>query len=58
MNRAKTMGIAPAETECLNLSEMLQLYREKIERNDILSNPTPVEYCFKQEITKIFGKGG
>jgi len=37
---------------------MVQAMRDKISKNDALMNREPVEYQFRPELNKIFGKGG
>jgi len=37
---------------------MVEQYRECIERKEILKNPSVIDYQFRPEIIKIFGKGG
>jgi hypothetical protein len=55
--KAKT-NAQPSLLSKVNYESIVNYYIEQFERKEVLRNPSQIEYQFKPEITKIFGKGG
>ena len=42
----------------VSCEDVIKLYKDRLLKKEVLKNPVQIEYNFKPEITKIFGKGG